>query len=124
MELLLSLFDACGLDRIEDMADFLLELGPLDARCSETLVGRGKFVESLEFPRPRGYGLGPAFATIGEHLGEMEFPLSASAVGFPTTTPEGVDAAGQKRFAFQEDLGEVLEFLLEAKEMRSKGAEL
>jgi len=124
MELSFSLLDACALDRMEDLKDFLSELAPLGSGLSEALVGLGKVAEGLEFPRARGHRLGPAFATIGEHLGEMKFPLGASAVGFPAAASEGVDAAREERFAFDEGLGEVVELLLEAKEVGAKGTEL
>ena len=124
MKAALAFLHACRFEAVQEREQLLLEPQQLRARLAEAPIGVGQFADLAEFLRGRGDVLRPALAAIGEDGAGMEFPAGTVAVGLSTAAAEGVQGAGQERFAGQEGFEEFLQLRGDGEELGAERAEV
>jgi hypothetical protein len=115
---------ACRFEAVQEREQLLLEPPQLRACLAESAIGVGQFTDLAEFLRGRGDVLGPALAAIREDGAGVQLSLGTMASGFSTASAEGVERAGQKRFAGEERFEEFLELWCHGEHLGAKRAEV
>jgi hypothetical protein len=96
----------------------------LRACLAEPPVVVGEFSHGRELFGRGGEVSRSALATIGQHGAGVKFAAGAAAGGFSAAAAEGVEGAGQERFASEEGLQQSRELLLQVAELQTEGTEV
>lgn len=119
-----ALLHACRFEAVQEREQLLLEPQQLRACLAEPPIGIRQFADLGEFLRGRGDVLWPALAAIGEDGTGVQFSLRAVASGFSATAAEGVERAGQERFAGEERFEEFLDLWCHGEHLGAERAEV
>jgi hypothetical protein len=124
LKLAFALLDACGFQAVDEHQYLTLEPEQLRAGLAEPPVVVGEFAQGGELSGRGGEVAGSVLSAVGQHGAGVECAPGAVAGGFSATAAEGIEGAGQERFALEEGFQQGRELLLELAELQAEGAEV